>query len=695
VNNWFRYPRWANRQLALSAALFLAFGGSVLFSVAATRQADGISTVWLANGFLAAGWLLLDRRMALALAGACLLVNIACNQLMSDPPAVSILFSLINQAEAFTAAWLARRACGQMLRLTSLTRVMRLLVFAIAPATAGAALLAANISTLFGRSFNGVLGDWFYADALGMMIVLPPVLLIARPVAAHDFRRSRWEAAAIYGLIAAVSGGRALPFDVPLILLLFPAFALAAFRLGPRGAAIGALIMAVASTCVTASGYGVPAYMQWDLARRIHVLQFLIATAFTTGLCMAMAVAHHDRLKRLWASRHRAVRKAQARAVASGRAKAEFLATMSHEIRTPMSSIVGFTEVLLQRDDLTNAARRQLGLIERAAASLLTVVDDVLDVSTMDAGQVQLVPRPRAPRAVAQDALAIVAETARRKGLSIEMTAVGPAHRLVMFDDLRVRQVLLNLLNNAVKFTDQGRIRLDVEVRDGPDEALLRFSVKDTGIGVPSDKIDRLFKRFSQVDGSASRAFAGAGLGLSICKGLVELMGGRIGVDSAPGVGSVFWFEIPAPHAEPAVEPAAEPAETGPAARVLLVDDHPVNRELGLAMLALLGCQVDLAQGGEEAIQAARTTAYDVILMDIHMPGMDGVEAASAIRALGGEAARTPILALSADVMPEVIARCRRVGMVDALAKPIQLQALQSAVARWAGRTPEDQARAA
>ncbi len=222
---------------------------------------------------------------------------------------------------------------------------------------------------------------------------------------------------------------------------------------------------------------------------------------------------------------------------------------------------------------------------------------------------------------------------------------------------------------------------------------LLRFEVHDTGVGIPQDLMPRLFRRFSQADSSISRAYGGSGLGLAICKGLVEAMGGLIGVRSQPGVGSVFWFEIIAEHATPPptdveCEAAPLPAEALDRVKVLLVDDHAMNRDLGATVLDLLGCDVELACDGAEALDAASKGGFDAILMDIHMPVMDGLEATRMIRALEGPAGQVPIIAMSADVMPEMVERCRRAGMSDAVGKPIQIEALHSTLARWTQDAP-------
>ena len=588
--------------------------------------------------------------------------------------------------EALAAAWLARKACGQTVRLTSIARVGKLILFAVAPATAASAVLAADVLTVLDRSFNEVLGTWFAAHALGMAIVLPSVLLILRADTSRDFERDRLEQVGLYGLVAALCLGGLVADRFPVPLLIFPALTLVAFRLGPRGAAVAALIVATLCASLVLREGGPANWTTWTIVEKTRTLQLLIAAGFLTSLSTALAIADQKRLKRLWASRSRVARAAEARAVAAGRAKAEFLATMSHEIRTPMNSIIGFTEVLLRRDDLPEPARRQLTLVDRASASLLTVVNDILDFSKMEAGEVELTCRPATARSVAQDALAIVAEAARRKGLSVQLAFVGPVEATVMLDELRTRQVLLNLLSNAIKFTEEGRISLDVLALEAEGGLTLRFSVTDTGPGVAPDKVERLFKRFSQLDSSRGRAHGGAGLGLAISKGLVELMGGKLGVDSAPGVGSVFWFEIPVASAKDLAapeEPGLEPRPLG--ARVLLVDDHPVNLELATTVLQLLGCAVIQARDGEQAVAAARQGGCDLILMDVHMPRMDGLEATRQIRALDGPAARIPIIGMSADVLPDMETACLKAGMNAAVGKPISIGALHAALAKWLG----------
>jgi signal transduction histidine kinase/ActR/RegA family two-component response regulator len=681
------------RRPLLCLSLVAAFGVSVAFSLGLTRGSEGVATIWPAGAIMAAAFLTLPRRLGIVAGVAGFLIHFTINRLVGNPLPDSLIFPALCMGEAFGAAWLARKTCGQTLRLTSLARVARLILFAVAPATAAGSVLAADLFTLFGRSFNVLLANWFFAHALGMAIVLPATLLILRGDAGRDFRRPVWEQLALYAVMAGMSLLAFAPVRFPMPLLFFPILMIVAFRLGPRGAAVSALIMAALSASLVVSAPISVINADWTPMERIRGLQFLIAVGFFTCLATSLAIADQKRLKRLWASRTRVARAAEARALSAGRAKTDFLATMSHEIRTPLHSMLGFTNVLRGREDLPAPAQRQLALIDGAGVSLMALVNDILDISKIEARAVELHPKPAAPRAIAQDAVAMLAEAARHKGLDLRLQVTGPVDRPVMIDDLRVRQILLNLLENAIKFTARGRVRLDLSA-DGAD--LLRFAITDTGCGVAADHAELLFKPFSQADSSASRAHGGAGLGLAISKGLAELMGGRIGMDSREGFGATFWFEIPAVPAPEAMEAPASAAANvlGAAlkARVLLVDDHPTNRELGATVLSLLGCEVVLAENGEEAVAMARDGTCDLILMDVHMPRMDGLEATRLIRALDGRAGKVPIIAVSADVLPEMEARCLAAGMVEAVGKPIQITALHGVLTKWLAQAPDARA---
>ncbi|GJE40193.1 PAS domain-containing hybrid sensor histidine kinase/response regulator [Methylobacterium persicinum] len=381
----------------------------------------------------------------------------------------------------------------------------------------------------------------------------------------------------------------------------------------------------------------------------------------------------------------RALIEARQEAERANRSKSEFLATMSHEIRTPLNAIVGFTNLMLGSGRLEPTERRHAELVRSAGSALLMVVNDVLDFARIEAGAVTLDPGPFSPWALADNCVSIVRSLAEQKGLALHLDLDPRLPLALLGDKPRLRQILLNLLNNAVKFTPSGTVTLSVRHQaSGPEGEDLRFAVSDTGIGIPPDKRDRLFRRFSQMDASIEREFGGTGLGLAICKALVELMGGTIGVESAGGPGSTFWFTLRLPRAGPEevapLLPALPPCRR---ARVLLVEDNLVNQELALTVLERAGHSVVVASDGEQAIRAAAAEPFDAVLMDIQMPGMDGLTATRAIRALPDGKARIPIIALSANVLPAEVRRCQEAGMDDHIGKPFDEVGLLRTIDRW------------
>ena len=375
---------------------------------------------------------------------------------------------------------------------------------------------------------------------------------------------------------------------------------------------------------------------------------------------------------------------ARDRAEVAATTKSQFLANMSHELRTPLTAIIGFSGLLSAHDALPAQARHWVARVDEASKALLTIVNDVLDFSKLEDGAVRLDLEPFDPRKLTADTAALVSDQATRKvvELSIEIDEAVPA--FVLGDTGRIRQVLLNLLSNAVKFTAGG----EVSVRVSPIFDRIKFEVSDTGIGIPAEAVDQLFQRFVQADGSISRKFGGTGLGLAISKRLIEMMGGEIGVESRLGEGSTFWFTVPLPEAGPCAPDLMETEiEQAVGVNVLLVEDAEANQELVTIILRAAGIEVDVAANGAEAIEAIKLKSYDMVLMDVHMPVLGGVEATRVIRGLGGDAAETPIIALSANVLPEQVEAYRRAGMDAHLGKPINPRDMLATINHWADQT--------
>jgi signal transduction histidine kinase/CheY-like chemotaxis protein len=381
------------------------------------------------------------------------------------------------------------------------------------------------------------------------------------------------------------------------------------------------------------------------------------------------------------------LRSGERRALALAEQNARFLAMMSHEIRTPMTSILGMLELLMAEPDSTRRGEH-LAIARTSARSLLAILNDVLAFSRLEVGAVRLNAEPTGPRRLVAEAVDLLTPAARERGIALDWSVAPEVPDWVVADPTRLRQVLLNLLGNAVKFTDEGAVRARVDLRPAaaPGRVSLRFEVQDSGIGIAPDLLAEVFTSFVR---NESPDREGTGLGLAIAKQLVELMGGSIALQSTPGIGTVATFEVPVePLASAPAEKTAPPPRPAAPMRILVAEDNATNRYLVRALLEREGHRVTSVGDGAQALRALETDAFDVILMDVQMPVMDGAAAARAIRGSARPGAGTPIIALTANALSGDRAACLAAGMDDYVSKPIEIGALNEALARVARARP-------
>jgi PAS domain S-box-containing protein len=371
---------------------------------------------------------------------------------------------------------------------------------------------------------------------------------------------------------------------------------------------------------------------------------------------------------------------AEQAAQSAAEAKSQFLANMSHEIRTPMNGVLGVLH-LLQKEKLSEEGRQLLQEASDCGRMLSQLLDDVIDFSKIEAGRLELSPEPTDAVEVLKSVIGLLRPNAEAKGLELRVQAKTEGV-WIEADPVRLRQGLFNLVGNAIKFTAKGHVEVRLSAKTRAGKRRLRFEIEDTGIGIPEAAQAGLFRRFQQADGSTSRRFGGSGLGLAITRRLAELMDGEVGFLSREGEGSTFWLEIFAPAAEAKVEAEADEGVALDGLRALLVEDNATNRLVASKMLEALGVSVDMAEHGGLGVEAARQGGFDLVLMDIQMPVMDGLEATRRIRALAGEPAQVPIIGLTANAMSHQREAYVAAGMDGLVAKPISPAALVAEISR-------------
>ena len=644
--------------------------------------------VWPANGVMLAALLQLHKRQAIAVLLACVLLNLGSNVLRGDGMPFLWTNVVLNLGQVLVAGMLARRLGGAALDMRRPRRLFAFALAAAAPAVALSTTAAVGLGTWL-RDYTPVMAAFvwqhmFGMEVLGLLIVTPTLLLLAR---AHRFSLDRaastagvTEAAGLFLLLAAVT---AWVFSQPsaMAFAVLPPLMLIAFRLSPPWTALALIVVTVISGVGTLTGHGpmmlatvadVPELAGLSLRMRQMggYYVFLLVTVLT-ALPLSTLMSQRRRLVERLQARNVVAIEAQARAERSDAAKSRFLALMSHEMRTPLNGIAGYADLLARRSDLSPEVLPQVEAIGRSGEAMLMLVEDVLEFSR---GGEEIANERLTLTELLQEAAAPARLNAEAKGLPFVLAIAPDSSGAFSGDRRRLRQALHHVISNAVKFTDRGEVR----VAAAHDGAVLSVVVSDTGSGIDPAFMPRLFDAFAQSDDSLLREHMGAGVGLPLALAQMRRMGGRIEVLSKPGQGSTFTLTVPL---QPVVEQEDAPSnDVERAMRVLIVDDHPVNREMMRLMLAAADCETVEANDGLEAVARAREGGFDLILMDVRMPHLDGLGATERIRALASPVAAAPILAVTADAMPEDAARCRNAGMDGHLAKPITHVRLYAAI---------------
>jgi two-component system, sensor histidine kinase len=584
----------------------------------------------------------------------------ACNALE-----VIAVAAVLHGRHGLGSPWFGRE---QLLRLVLAAGGVPLLT-----AAAATAALPARADLPAGEQWL----TWYLASALAYVFLLPVLLSWMNPELRSRALGTRlgWRAAAIALLAAGCVALLRQQFYAPLLLLSFPLVVLSTWWYRLPGATTVIAALAVAGGWLASRDVGALSLVLGpgaSVAERVQALQLYLAAIVLCSLPFAVLLAEQEMLS------GELRRKSDARA--------EFLAAMSHEIRTPMTGVLGMAD-LLAAQPLTAEQRRYVDAMRSSGRHLVNVINDILDFSRIETGKLTLETVDFQVTELIEQLRSLVHPMAQEKGLAFDVRLAAGAPDTVRGDPTRLRQILLNLAGNALKFTAHGSVGVEVSgLVDANGLAHYRFAVRDTGIGIPPDKLEHLFSPFTQADRSTVREYGGSGLGLAISRRLAEAMGGRIDVASTPGAGSVFTLEVPLEAGSPGHRRAAGASGLDAASpqRILVAEDVQVNRDILRLALGARGHQLVFAPDGATALAKVQQEPFDLVLMDVQMPVMDGVEATRRIRALPTAAARIPIIGLTANVMSQEQARYLEAGMDECLMKPIEWDLLDAAIARHA-----------
>lgn len=652
-----------------------------------------ISLVWLPTGIMVAGlyrWGL--RYWPGVFLGAGVLVGYSFP--VAWLPAGTVVAG--QTLAPLLVAWILRRAdfhpTFDRRRDVNLVVVAAVFGMMISASAGTAALFLADL--LPADQFGPAWLRWWLGDVMGVLVAGPFLLSISRRAWTGLRGRGREFASWCVVAVALLGAIFFLPptpgvGKLPLVFLPLLLTVWSALRFGSAPTSLAVMTVAIAAASGLALGRG--PFLQPGIIEGVFLLWTYVGTMVVLSLMInGIEISRRDAEHELQASQRELIRaneglrSATRRAEQASHAKGVFLANMSHELRTPMNGILGMTDLLLT-SDLSAEQREFADIVRSSGHTLLRLLNDVLDLSKIEAGKIDVEPANLDLASLIEQVVRLAASSSAGR-IRVDSLVAPDVPAWIRGDRDRLRQVLGNLLDNAIKFTAQGAVTLVVERVAG---GLLRFSVVDTGNGIPADRLARIFEPFEQGDSSTTRRYGGTGLGLTISRRIVELMGGRLEVSSKEGAGSTFTFTLPlvagvvgAPPPSP--KRPAIPPETS-VARLLLVEDNPTNQKVASLQFRRLGYEVDVVGDGAQALRRLAERRYDLVFMDCQMPTMDGYAATRAIRAgqVPGIDPLIPIVALTANVMPEDIAACHEAGMNDCLTKPLPLERLAATLERF------------
>ena len=619
--------RWLPLSEVQRSLLGPAAFGLAYFAIASlTMIAFGLDTpLWFANG-LAVAWLLQlePNRWPFKLA-VLYAADVAAIHFFSTGPAP--LLAVADLIEVAGVAALARRSGGAECALSNVTGLARFILICLAVPILSSVWGAGLLWWSFDAPFAHGLVHWYSASTLGLLITGPSMLIWFTPSL-----RDRIDSVPTVPTLILAGGVGLLAFivtglDHPAFLFAtFPALLMLVWRSGLWGASLGStIIVAVTLWRALSSEYSMPfvAGPSSDLQEQIAALQIYLGALTLSALPLAVVLTDQRRMSR------------ELERIAD--ARSEFLSAMSHEIRTPMTGVLGMVD-LLEAEQPSERQRLYLKSIRSSGRHLLSVINDVLDFSRIETGRIELEQIDFSLPLLLEEVQGVLQPLATERGIKL---AVGLGERsppVVRGDSTRLTQILINLAGNAVKFTPKGSVLVLAAHRPEAPGYMFRFEVRDTGIGISEEALPHIFTAFTQADRSTSRHYGGSGLGLAISKRLVDAMGGRIGVESRIGEGSLFWFEIPFAPGDAINLPVAASRHAVPVVprRILLAEDVELNRDLIRTVLERDGHDVVITANGRQAVEMASRERFDLILMDVHMPLMDGLDATRAIRASGG-----------------------------------------------------------